>query len=77
MTAKACTTAGLLAAARATQAGAHRQRGFKDPASWLARQSGTTGTQAREALDTAQRLEDWPNTKEALLAGEISLQQAL
>ncbi|HUJ66822.1 MAG TPA: hypothetical protein VLX59_14850 [Acidimicrobiales bacterium] len=51
VTAKACTTAGLLAAARATKAGAHRERGFQDPASGLARQSGTTAAQAREALD--------------------------
>ncbi len=76
VTEKACATARLLAVARAAQAGAHRERGFKDGAAWLARQSGTTGTQAREALQTAQRLEDCPDTKQALLAGDISLQQA-
>ncbi|HUJ67220.1 MAG TPA: hypothetical protein VLX59_16865 [Acidimicrobiales bacterium] len=76
VTAKACTTAGLLAAARATKAGAHRERGFQYPASGLARQSGTTATQAREALQTAQRLEGCPDTKEALVAGEISLSEA-
>jgi hypothetical protein len=75
-TEKACATAGLLAAARATQAGAHRERGFKDGAAWLARQSGTTGSQAREALKTAERLADCPDTKEALRAGDISLAQA-
>jgi hypothetical protein len=75
-TEKACATAGLLAAARAAGAGAHRERGFKDAAAWLARQSGTTGSQAREALQTARRLEDCPDTKQALLAGGISLQQA-
>jgi hypothetical protein len=42
----------------------------------LARQSGTTGTQAREALQTVERLKDCPDTKEALLAGEISWAQA-
>jgi hypothetical protein len=76
VTEKACATARLLASARAAQAGAHKERGFKDAAAWLARQSGTTGTQAREALQTAQRLEDCPDTKQALLAGDISLQQA-
>jgi hypothetical protein len=76
VTEKACATARLLAAARAAQAGAHRERGFKDPAAWLARQSGTTGTQAREALQMAERLDDCPDTKQALLAGDISLQQA-
>jgi hypothetical protein len=75
-TEKACATAGLLAAARAAGAGAHRERGFKDAAAWLARQSGSTGTRAREALQTAQRLEDCPDTKRALLAGQISLSQA-
>jgi hypothetical protein len=76
VTEKACATASLLAAARATEAGAHRERGFKDGAAWLARQSGTTGTQAREALQTAQRLAECPDTKEALRAGDISLAQA-
>ena len=76
VTEKACATARLLAMARATQAGAHKERGFKDGAAWLARQSGTTGTEAREALQMAQRLEECPETKEALLAGDISLQQA-
>jgi hypothetical protein len=76
VTEKACASAGLLAAARATQAGAHRERGFKDGAAWLARQSGTTGSQAREALQTAQRLADCPDTKEALRAGDISIAQA-
>jgi HNH endonuclease len=76
LTEKACATARLLAMARASEAGVHKERGFKDGAAWLARQSGTTGTQAREALDTARRLEDCPDTKQALLAGEISLHQA-
>jgi hypothetical protein len=76
VTEKACATVRLLATARATEAGVHKERGFKDGAAWLARQSGTTGSQAREALQTAQRLEDCPDTKEALLAGAISIQQA-
>jgi hypothetical protein len=76
VTEKACATARLLASARAAQAGAHKERGFKDAAAWLARQSGTTGNQAREALQMAQRLDDCPDTKQALLAGDISLQQA-
>jgi hypothetical protein len=76
VTEKACASAAVLAAARATQARVHRERGFKDGAAWLARQSGTTGTRAREALQTAQRLADCPDTKEALRAGHISLPQA-
>ena len=76
VTEKACATVRLLSATRAVQAGAHRDRGFKDGASWLARQSGTTASQARQALDTANRLGDCPDTQAALVAGDISLAQA-
>jgi hypothetical protein len=76
VTEKACATVRLFALARATEAGVHKERDFKDGAAWLARQSGTTGSQAREAFETAQRLGDCPDTKEALLAGKISLAQA-
>lgn len=75
-TEKACATWRLLAAARAVETGAHLELGFRDGASWVARQSGSTSTQARNALDTAGRLEECPDTKEALLSGEISLDQA-
>ena len=75
-TEKACAAARVLAACRAVEAGVHRERGFAGGADWLARQSGTTGSQARKALDTARRLGDCPDTREALLAGEVSLEQA-
>ena len=75
-TEKACATWRLLAAARAVETGAHRERGFRDGADWLARQSGSTPSQARKALDTANHLDDRPDTKQALLSGEISLEQA-
>lgn len=75
-TEKACAAVRLLAAARAVACGAHRDHGFKDGAAWLAQQSGTTGVQARRDLETANRLEDCPDTKAALLAGSISLSQA-
>jgi Domain of unknown function (DUF222)/HNH endonuclease len=75
-TEKACAGVRLLAARRAVEAGAHREMGFSDGASWLARQSGSTGAAAREALRTAGRLEDCADTAAALVAGEISLAQA-
>jgi hypothetical protein len=75
-TEKACAAARLLASARAVAAGAHRDRGFRDGAAWLSQQSGTTGTAARQALETADRLDDCSATREALLSGEISLAQA-
>ena len=73
---KGCTAARLLAAARAVDTGAHKGQGFNDANAWIARQSGTTLSQARQALDTARRLEDCPDTREALQAGQISLAQA-
>jgi 5-methylcytosine-specific restriction endonuclease McrA len=75
-TEKACAAARLLAAARAVSCGAHQQRGFSDGAAWMARQVGSTTGQAREALGTAAGLSDCPGTREALLAGELSLAQA-
>jgi hypothetical protein len=65
-----------LSAARAIEAGAHKGRGFPDANSWVARQSGTTLSQARQALDTARRLDECPETRAALQAGQISLEQA-
>jgi hypothetical protein len=76
LTEKACAAARLLAAARAVDAGAHKDLGYRDGPAWLAHQSGTTATQARQALDTAGRLQDCPDTREALLAGDLSLAQA-
>ncbi len=75
-TEKACGAVRVLAAARAVEAGAHRGRGFADGAKWLARQSGSTAGQARRALETAGRLGECPDTKAAMLAGELSLSQA-
>lgn len=76
ITEKACVAARLLAASRAVDGGVHRDRGFKDGAAWLARHSGTTGAAARQALDTANRLGECNDTKNAFLAGDISLAQA-
>ncbi len=76
VTEKACAAARLLAAARAVEGGVAQGRGFSDGAAWLARHTGATANQARKALATARSLEDCPDTKTALLAGEISLGQA-
>jgi hypothetical protein len=73
---KSCAAARLIASTRAVDAGAHKERGFNDGKAWLARQSGITLSQAGQALDTARRLEDCPDTKSAVQSGEISLAQA-
>jgi hypothetical protein len=75
-TEKACGAARVLAAARAAACGAHRDRGFADAEDWLARTSGTTRHQARSDLATAERLEDCPRTKAAVVDGELSMGEA-
>jgi hypothetical protein len=75
-TEKACAAARVLAAARAVECGAHRERGFQDGAAWVAHQAGGTLAQARQALGTAAGLSECPGTRAALLAGEVSLAQA-
>jgi hypothetical protein len=72
-TEKVCATAKVRAAARAADCGAHR--GFGDATDWLARISGTSGGQARIMLDTAAALEECPQTKQAVDAGQLSLAQ--
>ena len=76
VTEKVCGAARLLFAARAVDAGAHRDRGVADGAAWLATHGGTTAHAARDALKTAAELDAHPDTKAALLAGEVSIDQA-
>ena len=76
VTEKACTAAMSLAAARAVKEQAHRERGFTDGEGWLAVQSGSTRHDARRVLETAGRLGDCPDTRQAFLAGQVSLAQA-
>jgi HNH endonuclease len=76
VTEKACAAVRVLAAVRAVESGSHRERGFHDGVKWLARQSGSTAGQARQALSTAGRLGGCPDTRAAWLAGELSVSQA-
>ena len=66
----------LLFAARAAECRAYKERGYSSPATWLARTSGVSAGEAKSSLDTAVHLAECPETREALLAGEISLVQA-
>lgn len=75
-TEKVCAGAGRLAALRASECKAHQARGFNDAADWLAKQTGTTPGQARKSLTNAGKLDDHPDTRDALLAGEVSMDQA-
>jgi hypothetical protein len=73
---KRCAAARIRAAARAADCRAPAAKGFPDPVEWLARQSGTTTGEARNALKTASLLDDCPQTRDALVAGELSVGQA-
>ena len=76
VTERACAAARLVASARAIGDGAHKKAGFTDPVAWLARQGGTTSSQARQALELARSLEAHPETRDALLSGAVSVLQA-
>jgi hypothetical protein len=75
-TEKACAAARTRAALRATDCGAHKDKGFADGADWLARASGTSSGEARAALETTKALEDLPHTRAAVDEGQLSLGQA-
>ncbi|MGH2670041.1 MAG: hypothetical protein ACRDH5_13175, partial [bacterium] len=73
---KVSAAARVRAAARAAECGAHRSKGFADAADWLARTSGTSTVEAKTALATTTALENMPDTRAAVAAGELSLEQA-
>ncbi len=75
-TEKACAAARVRYAARASECGEHRKRGFADASDWMARSTGSTTGAARAALDTLKAVEACPATKDALAAGEVSFAQA-
>ena len=75
VTEKACAGARARAALRAAQCGAHEKKGFADAVDWLARAAGSSTGSARTTLQTASELERCPAAKEALLAGDLSVDQ--
>jgi hypothetical protein len=73
---KTCSAARVRAAARAGACGAHRDRGFADASQWLARVSGSTAGAAKAALDTIAALDELPEARAAIEAGDLSIAQA-
>src|SRR5262245_17469084 len=73
---KACSVAAVRAAKRAASGGEHRARGHADEHDWLSKLSGTTSGAARDALRTIESLDECPETRDALLDGDVSLSQA-
>jgi hypothetical protein len=70
LTRKACDGVLALAAARLASLD-----GSKGP-DWLARQGGESTSAARRRIDTGKSVADCPEARSALLAGELSLDQA-
>jgi hypothetical protein len=64
-----------LAAARVAETELWKRDGDRSAAHQLARTTGTSVGQAREALDSARRLQDMPATAEAARRGELSAPQ--
>ena len=75
-TEKACAAARVRYAARASECGEHRKRGYADASDWMARSTGSSTGQARAALGTVRALDSCPATKDAVEAGDVSLEQA-
>src|SRR5215510_264466 len=73
---KVCSVAAVRAAKRAASGGEHRARGHADEHDWLSKMSGTTSAAARDALKTVESLDECPDTRDALLSGDVSLPQA-
>ncbi|HET6875516.1 MAG TPA: DUF222 domain-containing protein [Acidimicrobiales bacterium] len=70
-----CGAAIATAGRRAVDSGVAQSAGFKDGASWMASQSGSTPGQARQELEAVKHLDQMPETKAAFVAGEISPSQ--
>ncbi|MHB1583365.1 MAG: HNH endonuclease signature motif containing protein, partial [Acidimicrobiales bacterium] len=73
---KAAGGARALYAATVAATGAYEEQGDANPARWLAKVTGEPVGRARGTLEAAQTLAGTPLLKDALLAGEVSLEQA-
>ena len=76
VTENACGAAKVRMARRAAECGEHRRHGFADPSDWVATATGATIREARRQLDVIDTLEQCPDTRDALVNGQVSLAQA-
>ena len=70
-------TVEALAAARVVETALWKRAGDRSAAHQLARSTGTSVGQAKDALDAARRLRDLPATEAAARRGELSAQQVM
>jgi HNH endonuclease len=75
-TINACEAAKARFAVRAALGGVHRAAGFADAGDWLASVAGSTAREARDALALVSAVESCPETRDALVAGDVSVAQA-
>lgn len=73
---KMAATVKSLAAARVAETDVWKRSGERSAAHDLARTTGTSVGQAKEALETGRKLRDLPATADAARRGELSSQQA-
>ncbi|MCZ7525610.1 MAG: HNH endonuclease [Acidimicrobiia bacterium] len=66
----------VLAARRVEELGAYRRAGYGSTARLLAARGATSLVRAGEVVETAKRLGSCPRTEQALVAGEVSVEQA-
>ncbi|MBA3653794.1 MAG: HNH endonuclease [Actinobacteria bacterium] len=66
----------LLVADRAVDACEWTRGGYRSPEEWLSHTTGTGYGQARNVLDTSQKLKDLPGLDDALRGGKLSSSQA-
>ncbi len=75
-TEKACAAARVRFSARAAACGEHRRRGHAAAQDWMASTSGSSRAQARSELAALEAIEERPETRDAVSAGEVSIAQA-
>src|SRR5687767_12977051 len=75
-TERALAAAKARLAARVVETYAFRATGIMDEADWLARAMGSGLGEAKSVLKTMERIDKCPATRDALAAGELSLDQA-
>ena len=73
---KVAASAKLLLAPKVAKSETWATAGHRSPEEWIAKTSGTSLGQARQAIETAKKIESLPQTHAAVRAGALSLSQA-
>ncbi len=75
-TEKACAAARVRFSARAVACGEHRRRGHSAAEDWMAASAGSSRAQSRSELTALEAVDQRPETRDAVRAGEVSIAQA-